>query len=179
MAFGLSPEAGRQAYVETSGIPFREQLELLFPGDHRNDEVASRFEETKRQNYFNWEVCTGAREILGYLRDRGTRIAVSSSNFPELVVGLLERRGLSVDLALGWRPDFSKGKDHFNYIQGKWDLEATDLVFVGDSLKDAARAAEAGVDFIAKAGLFSERDFLKSYPQIPVIYRLEELRNLL
>jgi hypothetical protein len=41
----------KKAYIETSGLPFRVQLEFLFPHDPKNLNVSMEFEEWKKNLY--------------------------------------------------------------------------------------------------------------------------------
>ena len=178
-AFGLTKEEGRERYLRTSGLPFREQLEALFPSDPRNERTALAFEERKRLDYFAQPLFPNTAETLEYLRGRGLKLAVSSSNFPELVEAFLKRKRLALDLVLGWRPGFSKGKAHFDCIQDRLSLAAHQILFVGDSLKDAEKSAAHGIDFVGKAGTFPAGEFRTRFPEFPVIHDLAELKEIL
>ena len=46
-AFGISRAWGRARYLQTSGIPFFQQLEIIMPGNSANQRVAQRFERFK------------------------------------------------------------------------------------------------------------------------------------
>lgn len=170
---------GSRAYVMTSGIPFREQLELIFPGDSRNPLACQRFESVKKSDYLKKEFCDDVIETVDYLRTKEITVVVSSSNYQELVEAFLENKKVRLDLVLGWRPHFSKGRDHFLHVQKVLGISPESILFIGDSLKDGERAKESSIDFIAKTGLFSEEDFQKHFPNVCVIHRLSELKNYL
>ncbi len=178
--YGLSHSEARGSYVRTSGLPFYGQLEVLFPEDSRNHAASGQFEERKRERYFHHDFFQGAAEIVRYLRSRKLWTAISSSNHQRLVEEFLQAKGdLNLDLVLGWRPQFNKGRDHFLTVQKTFGITPSDLVFVGDSLHDAETSRGEGIDFIAKSGLFSADDFRGRFPEIPVIRGLEELREFL
>ncbi len=41
--YGLLHETGYSQYMKTSGLPFKQQLEVLFPRNHKNASVAHQF----------------------------------------------------------------------------------------------------------------------------------------
>lgn len=45
--YGIARETARQLYLETSGIPFFQLLDLIFEPDQRNDACAIRYENRK------------------------------------------------------------------------------------------------------------------------------------
>lgn len=165
----------RQLYLDTSGVPFFEQLEILFPADFRNSECALAFEEEKKQSYFDQPLIEGADELLKSLKDKGIQIAISSNNYQKLVRQFVQKRGLVCDYVLGYEPDFAKGKPHFDFLKKKLSLNNQDIVFIGDSLKDGEKAKDCSIDFVAKAGTFSKKDFLENFPNAAVIQDLNEL----
>lgn len=175
----IKPSVARQKYLETSGLPFQEQLESLFPGDVRNAKAARLFEKEKRAKYLTKELFRQVPEILRYLRRKGIKTAVSSNNFQDLIESFLQKKGVSFDLILGWRPNFTKGKDHFEEIRRSLKTSSDGILFIGDSLKDAEKAADHQIDFIGKAGTFSKKDFRQKFPQFPVIHNLLQLKEIL
>src|SRR5690349_4513168 len=45
---GYDRARARERYLETSGIPFHQQLEVILPGDVRNAAASAEFEQRKR-----------------------------------------------------------------------------------------------------------------------------------
>ncbi|MBU4484331.1 HAD hydrolase-like protein [bacterium] len=174
---GLDFEEGRRRYIETSGIPFFQQLELIFPDDSRNNVAANRFEIEKLKNYFAESVYDDVKSTLLYLKGKGFKTVVSSNNFQEVVDDFVKRAALDFDMVLGFQDGFAKGRDHFIRICHTFNITPDEIVFVGDSLKDAERAYGYNVDFVGKEGLFSATDFNNMYPGVPVINSLDALRN--
>jgi len=173
--FGTPVDIARRQYFETSGLPFFEQVEILHPGDPKNGPAANEYEETKKINYLNHKKFDDVDVSMSRLKKNGIKTVVSSNNFQELVDALVEKLGLKFDLVLGWRKNFAKGKDHFEFARRHFVCELSDMVFVGDSIKDAERARDYEIDFIAKAGTFSREEFKKSDRSITVIESLNEL----
>lgn len=168
----------RRRYLETSGLPFFQQLEVIFPKNPANKKVADEFEKKKLENYFEKPLYGDAADTLEHLRQKGIKIAVSSNNFQELVDRFVGQTGIAFDMVLGFRPDFAKGKDHFDHIIRETGCKAEEVAFVGDSLKDGERAAGSGIDFIGKEGIFSKREFKNQFPDAKVISSLSDLKRM-
>ncbi|MFQ6123878.1 MAG: HAD family hydrolase [Candidatus Heimdallarchaeota archaeon] len=166
-------ESARKGYIRTTGLPFWQQLEILFPNDPLNNEIAAKFEEEKKNRFFDQPLFADAVETIEQLRQKFL-VCVSSSTLQPLVEQYCQENKLIVDCILGYRLDFEKGKDHFDYVVKKYGLTYSDLVYVGDSLNDAKRAQYNHVAFIGKVGLFSKQEF-QELGNIPTITFLKEL----
>lgn len=179
--YGWSFEQGRRRYLETSGVPFFQQLGILFLNDHRNMTVAEVFEKRKIASFMSEAISKKTLEILHTLKDREIFTAISSNNFDPLVKEFVHRENVPVDLALGYKPGFSKGRDHFDYLSRHFRIPFSRMLFVGDSLKDAKCALDCGVKFVAKLGTFTEPDFRIAFdsPHFPAIYEIHEMLEIL
>jgi phosphoglycolate phosphatase-like HAD superfamily hydrolase/phosphatidylglycerophosphate synthase len=177
--YPITAREARVSYLRTSGIPFFQQLETLFPNDPANEKAAAEFEETKKLSYFEKPVFEDAAGTLEALRRNNIKVAVSSNNFQDLVDQYVARKGIEFDAVLGYREGFAKGEDHFRHIEEKYGISRREIAFVGDSLKDGERAASSGVAFIGKEGIFSKSDFRRHFPDATVVSSLEELRKIL
>ncbi|MBI4126363.1 MAG: HAD family hydrolase, partial [Deltaproteobacteria bacterium] len=166
-------------YIESSGRPFCDQLEVLFPEHQANTRAALEFEDQKKRTYFHSPLFTGTSQALVWLHQRRLKSVVSSNNSQALVDAYVEQASIAFDLVLGWRPNFSKGEDHFRCIEQTFDVDRSDMVFVGDSLHDGDRALAAGIDFIAKVGTFTPEAFRDRLPGTQVITNLLELQALI
>jgi phosphoglycolate phosphatase len=169
----------RRRYLETSGIPFFQQLEAIFPGDERNAEAAEQFERRKLKGFFSEGFDTDVRNALDSLKREGYKIAVSSNNFQHLLDEFVSNESVDFDLVLGCRDNFFKGKDHFKAIRRKLGVAAHEILFVGDSLMDAQRAAESGVRFVGRTGTFSSKSFKSAYPGVSTVEKLSELQAII
>ncbi|MFH1652775.1 MAG: HAD hydrolase-like protein [Pseudomonadota bacterium] len=165
-------------YLRTSGIPFSEQLEELFPKDANNAFASLEFEETKKITYFERPLFDDVEETFASLSQIGLKLVISSNNFQHLVDEYLKKKTLNVDLALGYKENFAKGAKHFEYVKQSFLAEDHEMIFVGDSIKDGERAYNSNVDFIAKTGIFTREEFLKDFPKAQVIDSLSDLKNL-
>ena len=174
--YGLGRREARNHYLMTSGLPFRSQLEELFPADSRNDTVANEFEAAKRRGAAGWRPFSGARTTLTHLKRAGVQTFLCSSSARELVHTFVVANGLgdSFTEVLGY--DGCRTKDlQMLGIMHKHDLEARDVVFVGDSLHDRAFAQRAGVTFIGLQRTSFSADFTAH--RVPMVASLREFKT--
>ena len=171
----------RRRYMETSGLPFVKQLEILFPGHAANYAVAQRFEAWKAtflpaHSSLRGEVAS----FLQRLREQGVAVAVSSNNLARYVREITSR--WPIDVALGFDADqgLHKGEPHFRWIEARFSISRHEMVFVGDSPNDASIAREAKVRFIAVlTGAFDRSEFVVRNPECSVVENLLELESRL
>ena len=174
----LSFYEARKRYLDTSGVPFFQQLEILFPGGADNIRMAEIFEETKKTGFFSRKFHEDVVFTVNSLRSQGIIVGVCSNNFQDLIDRFIEREGLSFDVVLGFRNGFEKGKAHFEYVMNTFNLAKEEMVFVGDSLKDAEKARLNAMRFVALCGTFSADDFRKQDPDTVTISNIRELLSL-
>jgi phosphoglycolate phosphatase-like HAD superfamily hydrolase len=177
--YNMTREEARRAYIDTTGLPFVQQMEILYPGDERNAETVRRFEDEKRRNMGRFDLFPDVRRAIGAMRRAGVKVCVSSGNYEDIIDDFMRARGLEVDLVMGFRPGFEKGRDHFMYAMRQLGSDPGSTVFVGDSIKDGERAQEAGIGFVAMTGLVSREKFRKKFMRIPIVSALEEVLHLL
>jgi phosphoglycolate phosphatase-like HAD superfamily hydrolase len=116
--------------------------------------------------------------VLRQLRERGFKIAVSSSTKQQLVEDTFAEYADAVDLLLGFRePDIGKGSAHFGEVLRVFGVEKQEVVFIGDSLNDLKIAREFGVGFVAKLGTFELEEFLQIDSEIYYINDISDLLN--
>lgn len=178
-AYGLSLAISKRLFLLTSGIPFCEQMELLFPGKEKNNEIVAEFEHLKEENMLKYSLYPETWEVFQELANKGYKLAISSSNAQHIIENYLEYSGLKVDLVCGYKnKKFGKGKPHFEAIMKYFAVGADKLIFVGDSQKDYERAKGNSIEFIARAGTFTVEE-LKETGVKWVIKDLYELPGLL
>lgn len=177
--FGITQRKARRLYQLTSGLPFSEQLTTLYPqAGTKKTRAARAFEKKKRESYFLEPPFPDTHETIRYLKEKGYTVVISSNSEQDLVERLVEQLGIPCDMALGFKGNFSKGLPHFLHILAEVGTHPTEMVFIGDSLKDGERAFESGIDFIAIEGMFSRKEFQKRFPGIPIISKLAELKEM-
>lgn len=174
-------DIAKKKYFITSGIPFFQQLEKIFPDNNINPRVAKEYEEKKLEGFFSTPLPQKTINFLNYLKNKYTdlKLVVSSNNFQNLVEDFLKKNNINTfDLILGYKENFSKGKDHFNYVKKHFGFKNPELLFIGDSLLDAKRAIDNKIQFIAYSGTFNYEDWKKKFPNIKVISKIEEIDKL-
>ncbi len=178
---GADPVAARARYLETSGIPFCKQLEVIYPGHAANQAASDEFEARKLA------VCEAAMmdadtvRGLRALAASGLKLIVSSNTGQPVVQTFLDREGFPFDLALGFDPaiGLAKGEPHVAQVCARFGLARAQLLFVGDSLKDAELAQAADVPFVGRLGTFTAEDFQRQNPAARTIANVIELPALL
>jgi len=177
--YNLLEDEARQKYRITTGLPFEQQINILFPGNPINKEVISHFEKEKIEGIFDLPLFIDVIPTIIFLRKNGFLVAISSSTIQPTIEKYCKMRDLEVDKILGYRKGFEKGKDHFDFLMKEFNLKSEELVYVGDSLKDCERAQSSDILFIAKIGMFSKEQFDEiSFSKI-VISDLTELKELI
>ncbi|MEE8583233.1 MAG: haloacid dehalogenase-like hydrolase [Acidobacteriota bacterium] len=174
--YGTSWAEARRGYFETSGLPFEQQLEQLFPGEACNDEVSRRFESWKDGYLLNASLPFETTELLRGWRNEGFRVAISSNNLESYVQRLA--KCWPVDAALGYRAQdgFGKGEPHFQKLEELFGFAREQMLFIGDSPNDARIAALSRVPFcVLLTREFAEADFSQYSPGVQCIAKLSEL----
>lgn len=177
--YGMNQERARLEYLRTSGIPFFKQLNIIFPGDERNAEVAAQFEMNKLDVRKLNKVDDETRVALSKLTEQ-YKLAISSNNYEQNVIEFARNEDLRFDFCLGFKTGLSsKGKKHFQFLCDTLGITPAEILFIGDALHDARIAAECGVNFMAKLGTFAENDFKKINPAVACLNKVSELHHLL
>ncbi len=177
--YQLEESKARTMYRNTTGLPFEQQIGILFPDKEMNDKVITQFEKEKIESIFDLLLFVDAKEAISSLRKQGYLVAISSSTIQSTIEKYCLQNGLDVDQILGYRKGFEKGKDHFDFLMKKFNLLAEEMVYVGDSLKDCERAQGSEILFIAKLGMFSVEQFNEISKSKIVIKDLLELIELI
>jgi phosphoglycolate phosphatase-like HAD superfamily hydrolase len=178
---GLRFAEARARYLETSGLPFVHQLELIVPGHPANAAASAEFESRKlavcRRTSMDGRTIAGLRA----LRDLGLSLVVSSNTGQEVVDEFVAGEPFRFDLALGFDParGLAKGLPHIERTLSALGIGRDSLLFVGDSLRDADLAEQAGVPFVGRLGTFGADDFRRRDPDAVTIGHVDELPALL
>lgn len=176
--FGTTPEQSIADYRRTSGLPFVQQVGVLYPGHKNTDQAVNEFETLKLRQYDLAPLFPDVSAVFKELKQRGIKIAVSSNNHEHNVNGKVASVGLELDAVLGYRDGFSKGREHFDFLKSCYNLEPGELFFVGDSLHDCKMAHASEVPFAARLGTFLKDDFARLGLPFHAISNLTELLNL-
>jgi phosphoglycolate phosphatase-like HAD superfamily hydrolase len=176
--YGLPLANARRLYLQTSGIPFCQQLEVIFGETTENQTASDEFERRKH------DIAASARmddvTVVGLeaLRGRGISLVVSSNGMQEHVDHFAARYDGLFDLALGFGGGLAKGEPHVGAVCRAAGVNRSLLAFVGDSLRDGELAVECGVRFIGRTGTFERSAFERKFPDAPVVDRIDEINDL-
>ncbi|MCH7670297.1 MAG: NTP transferase domain-containing protein [Acidobacteria bacterium] len=150
--FGLARSEATRRYLATAGDDFRTQLDVITAGHLHAHEVAAWFESEKEALIDGCRPFADAGPAFARLRRAGVPILVCSSTRSELVQRFCRRHELS-ELATaidGWRPDHPKAEQLAEWA-ALIGVAPSDVLFVGDAMRDAAIAEAAGLRFIGLA----------------------------
>jgi phosphoglycolate phosphatase len=178
-AYGMSRKLAKQRYLDTCGLPFCQQVDLIHPGDPRNAETVARFEMAKPALCRSARMAPETRHALGALRERGLRVVVSSNNGEDNVRAFAQNASFAFDLVLGFGEGLAKGGPHIAYAERTFGMRRDQMVFVGDSLHDGEIAARERIPFIGVAGTFAQEHFAERFPAQPVVRRFSDIVGVL
>ena len=178
---GDQPARARARYLETSGVPFAQQLEIIHPAHPRNVAASDEFETRKRAITVRARMDAGTRAALTDLSDLGIKVVLSSNTGQEFVDEFTAAEPFPFDLALGFDADaaMAKGRPHVQRTLATFEVANQEVWFVGDSLKDGELAAKNGLSFFGRIGTFSAADFERRAPGTATIAVIGDLVELL
>lgn len=179
--YGVTLEDATRRYRTTTGLPFEHQITLNFPSHVKiNLDATEEFEQLKIERIFDQVLFPDTESTLARIKDLDIDIFVSSSTFQKTIIKyfeILELKHFFKEI-LGYSPGFEKGEDHFNHIWKNHSIDLSQVVFVGDSLKDYERSKEFCY-FIGVRGLFSKEDFEEAGHSGYTVQKLSEIPELL
>lgn len=169
----------RKRYMQTSGIPFRQQLEVIFPGDARNEPVATTYEQDKTGICLRAKFPADVAAALRELQARGIPVVISSNSAQHFVDELAGRAPVDFDLALGFGNGLAKGEPHVERVMGDFDVQPQEILFCGDSLKDGELAERCGQRFVGVIGTFDREAFGRRFDGVHVVESIAQLPALI
>lgn len=172
------PEAeAKSKYLATTGIDFAGQLDIIFPSHLKNTDVANTFEKRKREEVYEYPVFPEVIPTLDFLRDKGIKTFICSSTKQEIISRYCKLNNIEgfLDDYFGFKPDFRKG-DQIDFVLKSNGLNPENVLFVGDSLKDADFAGDKNVGFMGLTRIFNEAQFQEKGAQS--VSSLTELTEL-
>jgi phosphoglycolate phosphatase-like HAD superfamily hydrolase/phosphatidylglycerophosphate synthase len=146
---GFERTQAARRYLATAGSDFATQLDELAPGHPRLAEVASRFEAEKTRWMRRCELFADVVPALERLAATGVPVVLCSSTRAQLVREFCQRHGVlqrfaSVD---GWAPRHTKSVQLLSGVAAA-GLAGHEVIFVGDTRRDADVAQAAGTRFV-------------------------------
>ncbi len=177
---GIDATTGRRRYLQTSGIPFRQQLEVIAPDHPANDMASDIFERKKRAYADTADLDERTLTALQRLRGFGLSLVVSSNSAQHFVDEFVARQTFAFDLALGFddATGLAKGKPHVARACAALGVTTETIVFCGDSLKDGELARDCEVRFVGRLGTFTRDDFQRWDPAALVVDDVHALAEL-
>jgi phosphoglycolate phosphatase-like HAD superfamily hydrolase len=177
---GFDAAIGRQRYLETSGIPFRQQLEAIHPGHAENQAASDEFEVLKRVVCDHAVMTPETVDGLARLRGAGCNLIVSSNSAQYFVDEFQEREEFEFDLVLGFDADrgLAKGAPHVDKTCRMFGLSRDEVLFCGDSLKDGELAHACEIAFVARLGTFTAQEILRWNADAMFVHDIPALATL-
>jgi phosphoglycolate phosphatase len=146
---GFEPLEATRRYLATAGSPFATQMDEIAPGQPRVGEVVRRFEEEKARWMAGCELFDDVIPAVAHLAAAGIPVLLCSSTPDPIVREFCARYGLFERFASieGWSPGHPKAAQLVSgaALAGQRRHE---VLFVGDSRRDAEVARAAGTRFI-------------------------------
>jgi phosphoglycolate phosphatase len=178
---GLPLAHARDRYMETSGIPFRQQLDVIAPGHAHNDAASAEFEQRKRAVCDAATMTVETTGALEAMRGLGIKLVVSSNSAQHFVDEFAARESFRFDLVLGFDPaaGLAKGRPHLDHACARLAICPEDAVFCGDSIKDGMLARECEIAFVGRLGTFTREAFQRWDPHAAVVDDVAALARLL
>lgn len=173
--YGIARAKSEELYRATTGLPFCEQLEVLFPRHSSNERAAQTFETLKLDSFHRAMPFPEVIDTLLALQRRDIFIAISSNNSQDNVERMVAELGIPADCLCGWENGHGKGDVHFDRIEVASGQGRDCMLFVGDSLHDAQLASDHNIAFAGRTGTFSRQEFHTHNKDTYVINTLQEL----
>lgn len=146
--YKIKPIESRKFYRSTIGIPFRNQLEVLFPHHESNSRVAEQYENNHRAMAPTFALAINIELLFKELNDRGyMKALVTSTDWVILRDCLPQVRSLGFDFLSG----YGTGNDKLVQIDKSIRVLEADLsktLYVGDSPFDKECAILSGIPFV-------------------------------
>lgn len=119
----------------------------------------------------------GAREILDYLKNKGNKLFVVSSDLKKTLIPDIKNKGFDSYFlevcAKVHEKDYMIGK-----LVKKYHMKKSETYYVGDTSGDVLAAKKAGIPSIGFSGGFQHRDLLKESNPDYLIDKLLEIKTL-
>lgn len=148
-ALGFERDEAARCYLATAGSDFPTQLDELAPGHPRLAEVAGRFEAEKTRWMGSCGIFADVAPAMQRLAEAGIPVLLCSSTRVSLVREFCERYGLLKSFASvdGWAPGRMKSVQLVSGVVAA-GFARHEVVFVGDTRRDADVARSAGTRFV-------------------------------
>lgn len=176
-------QAEREAIRKTIGLSLPETYVAL-TGDkkpEKGEEFRSYFVEKADEIMTdNSELYPDAKKVLDFLKQNGIKVAVVTTKFDYRIEGILEKCHAKeyVEMIVGGNNVANPKPDPEGVLKvlKEWNLDKSEVLYVGDSLVDAKTAECAGVPFAGvTTGTTTIEDF-GAYDNVGIFQNLSELK---
>lgn len=176
-------KAEREAIRKTIGLSLPETYVAL-TGDkkpEKGEEFRSYFVEKADEIMTdNSELYPDAKKVLEFLKQNGIKVAVVTTKFDYRIEGILEKCHAKeyVEMIVGGNNVANPKPDPEGVLKvlKEWNLDKSEVLYVGDSLVDAKTAEHAGVPFAGvTTGTTTIEDF-RDYDNVGIFQNLSELK---
>lgn len=146
-SYDMEEFKARKRYRETTGIPFKDQLAVLFDNTSKNQFAAALYEIQHEKECTNFALGKDVKSMLSWLRKEGFCYALISSTSKRIISKTIQLQELNFDWIGGWEPDFTKREQliRAGFFMGKRPEE---VLFVSDSQSDRKVAKDVGTKFL-------------------------------
>ena len=160
--YNISIDEAQKRYLETTGLNFADQIEVIFPDHLNNQKVVKTFECMKQKDIFGHSIFPEVIPLFGYFCNKRIKIFICSSTRQEIITSYIKLNKLDnlLDGFFGYKSGFGKGKQ-IDLVLQHYKLHPEEVLFVGDSLRDVDFAKDKKIKFIGIAGIFKQQDFQK------------------
>jgi len=160
--YNISKEEARRRYLETTGLDFSTQIELIFPDHPSNKKVTTIFESRKREGIFAQPIFSDVIPTLSYFRNKKIRTIICSSTKQEIITrySQLDKIDNLTDEIFGYKPNFGKDRQ-IDFVLRHLKNHPNEVLFVGDSLRDYDFVKDKKINFVGISRIFDKAEFQK------------------
>ena len=173
--FGVDAKSTHEVYRRTAGGPpqgemWRQIISLSKRKIEKKqiDKIAEEMDELMYQTFLKGyeekTVFNEVPQVLSELKKNGYELCISSGGAEPVLKRDAKAKGLDhfFTFILGSRDGFRKGKEHFDFISKKFNVEPKEMVFIGDGPYDMKVGKEYGCFTIGRIGTLDRKTLLDS-----------------
>lgn len=143
---GGDVQAAEIAYRRTVGRPFKDQLEVLFPGDSRNSLRANIYANRHQSEAPLFRLAPDVKRGIGFLKHAGLKTALISSTSSNIVFQT-PAITLPFDHVFGVTLELKK-PGQLNQVIQMVGCQPSEVLYMGDAEYDREIAIGAGTQFL-------------------------------
>lgn len=144
--YGVTAEEARVAYERTTGLPFAEQLNMIFPNSDQNNRVAEGYADAHRRMAGTFPMAPRLDKVFRWLKSHQVKLALVSSTSADIIAQMPQVHAAGFDYIGGFR-GYEKDiqiEEACAYL----GVPLTDVIYFGDAAMDQEYASRIGVQFV-------------------------------